>query len=43
MVYDPYTKAENTLTFPGISHTDPFHISGIDFDARTGSMYFMAK
>ncbi|KAJ4339855.1 hypothetical protein N0V95_007666 [Ascochyta clinopodiicola] len=43
MVYDPYTKAQTILTYPNISYTDPSHISGIDFDVRTGSVYFMAN
>ncbi|KAH6696463.1 hypothetical protein BKA61DRAFT_583838 [Leptodontidium sp. MPI-SDFR-AT-0119] len=43
LVYDPYTKAQTILTFPGISGVDPFHISGIDFNPLTGMMYFSAN
>ncbi|KAH6951200.1 hypothetical protein BKA56DRAFT_682257 [Ilyonectria sp. MPI-CAGE-AT-0026] len=42
-VYDPYTKESQILTSPGISHTDPYQISGVSFDAHTGSMFFTAN
>ncbi|KAK2051062.1 hypothetical protein LY76DRAFT_557623 [Colletotrichum caudatum] len=43
MVYDPYTTDYQILEFPGISHTDPYHISGIDYDASSEAMFFSAN
>ncbi|GKT50062.1 core trichothecene cluster (CTC) protein 14 [Colletotrichum spaethianum] len=43
LVYDPYKNTQEILTFDGISHTDPFHISGIDFDEKTGSIFISAN
>ncbi|RFU29505.1 hypothetical protein B7463_g6844, partial [Scytalidium lignicola] len=43
LVYDPYTGTQSTITIPGITGVNPYHISGIDFDARTGIMYFSAN
>ncbi|KKY32534.1 putative tri14-like protein [Diaporthe ampelina] len=43
LVYDPYTSTYDILTFDGITDTDPYHISGIDYDASTGSMLISAN
>lgn len=43
MVYDPYTSTYDILTFDGITNTDPYHISGIDYDASTGSILISAN
>lgn len=42
MVYDPYTTEHEVITFPGITHTQPYHLSGIDYDASSGAMFFSA-
>ncbi|TVY64337.1 Core trichothecene cluster (CTC) protein [Lachnellula suecica] len=37
MIYDPYKhKVLNILSFPGISHTTTYHVSGVGVDQRTG-------
>lgn len=43
LVYDPYTSSYDILTFDGITDTDPYHISGIDYDASTGSILISAN
>lgn len=43
LVYDPYDKTYEILTFDGITNTDPFHISGVDYDASTQHMLFSAN
>lgn len=43
LVYDPYTSTYETLTFDGITDTDPYHVSGIDYDASTGSILISAN
>ncbi|KAH8801417.1 hypothetical protein F5884DRAFT_513870 [Xylogone sp. PMI_703] len=43
LVYDPYTAEQSIITLPGITGVDPYHVSGIDFDSRTGIMYFSAN
>ncbi|XPT04368.1 hypothetical protein M3J09_013447 [Ascochyta lentis] len=43
VVYDVYTTKHQVLTFPGITHTDPYHIAGIDYDASNGAMFFTAN
>lgn len=43
LVYDPYTSTYDILTFDGITDTDPYHVSGIDYDASTGSILISAN
>lgn len=43
LVYDPYTSTYDILSFDGITDTDPYHVSGIDYDASTGSMLISAN
>lgn len=43
LVYDPYTSTYDILAFDGITDTDPYHVSGIDYDASTGSILISAN
>ena len=43
MVYDPYTKTQDIISFPGITNTEPFHVSGIDHDPKTGNIGISAN
>lgn len=43
LVYDPYASTYELLTFDGITNTDPYHVSGIDYDASTGSILISAN
>lgn len=43
LVYDPYTSTYDILSFDGITDTDPYHVSGIDYDASTGSILISAN
>lgn len=43
LVYDPYTSSYDIITFDGITDTDPYHVSGIDYDASTGSILISAN
>lgn len=43
LVYDPHTSTYDILTFDGITDTDPYHVSGIDYDASTGSILISAN
>lgn len=43
MVYDPYAKTYEILEFDGITNTDPFHVSGIDYDASCGAIMISAN
>lgn len=43
LVYDPSTSTYDILTFDGITDTDPYHVSGIDYDASTGSILISAN
>jgi hypothetical protein len=37
------TGEEEVLTFPGISGNDTYHVSGVQYDRKTGAMYFSAN
>ena len=41
-MYDVYTKTSESITFPNITGDSVFHVSGVDFDVRTGAVYFAA-
>jgi hypothetical protein len=41
--YNPYTKEQTIIEFPGISGNASLHVSGIDFDHRTGAIYISAN
>jgi hypothetical protein len=41
--YNPHTKEQSIIKFPGISGNATFHVSGIDFDHRTGAIYVSAN
>ncbi|KAF9875236.1 tri14-like protein [Colletotrichum karsti] len=43
LVYDPYTATYDILSFEGITGTDPYHVSGIDYDSSTGSILISAN
>lgn len=43
LVYDPYTLTYDVITFDGITDTNPYHVSGIDYDASTGSILISAN
>ncbi|KAL1872722.1 hypothetical protein Daus18300_004268 [Diaporthe australafricana] len=43
LVYDPYTATYDILSFDGITDLDPYHISGIDYDASTKSIMISAN
>ncbi|OHE97312.1 hypothetical protein CORC01_07367 [Colletotrichum orchidophilum] len=43
LVYDPYKATYDILTFDGITGVDPYHVSGIDYDATTESILFSAN
>lgn len=43
LVYDPYTATYDILTFDGITDTEPYHVSGIDYDASTKSIIIQAN
>lgn len=43
LIYDPYTSSYEILEFDGITNTDPYHVSGIDYDASTGSILISAN
>ena len=39
VAYDPYTYNYEAIAIPGITHNPDYEVSGVDYDARTGSMY----
>lgn len=41
--YDPYSKEQHIITFPGISGNASYHIAGVTYDSRTGHVYFDAS
>lgn len=41
--YDPYTKEQEILHFPGISGNADYHVSGVYYDAWTQAIYFGAS
>ncbi|KAH6714617.1 hypothetical protein BKA61DRAFT_517863 [Leptodontidium sp. MPI-SDFR-AT-0119] len=43
MVYDPYTQTQDIISFPGITNIEPFHVSGIDYDPKTGTIGISAN
>ncbi|KAH8810691.1 hypothetical protein F5884DRAFT_875405 [Xylogone sp. PMI_703] len=43
LVYDPYTQEQSVISFPGITGVVPYHVSGVDFDFRTGYIYFQGN
>ncbi|KAJ3956106.1 hypothetical protein N0V92_007369 [Colletotrichum tropicale] len=43
LVYDPYAATYDILTFDGITGVDPYHVSGIDYDATTESILISAN
>ncbi|KAK1658204.1 hypothetical protein BDP55DRAFT_773500 [Colletotrichum godetiae] len=43
LVYDPYKATYNILSFDGITGVDPYHVSGIDYDATTKSILISAN
>ena len=43
LVYDPYSRSSEIVTFPGISGNPDFHLSGIDYDRKSGSLFFAAN
>lgn len=43
MIYDPYEKTYDILELDGITNTDPFHVSGIDYDASSGAIMISAN
>lgn len=43
LVYDPWNGTQKIIEIPGVTGVSPYHISGIDFDNRTGMMYFAAN
>ncbi|KAK1447161.1 hypothetical protein CMEL01_09000 [Colletotrichum melonis] len=43
LVYDPYKATYDILSFDGITGVDPYHVSGIDYDATTQSILISAN
>ncbi|KAF7952465.1 uncharacterized protein EAE97_001962 [Botrytis byssoidea] len=40
--FDLFTADHQVLTFPGITHTKPYHMAGVDYDVHSGAMFFTA-
>lgn len=44
-IWDPYTNQTSHVEFPGITNTDPYHISGVNYDlySKSGRVFFNAN